>query len=184
MWKRNKMVLVMVLVLVAFYFAVSLTVCSLGQASVIYWGLPAIYSHTPGNFISGSLSNMTARSYGAYAFTDYASSWGLNNPGYLGPGAGMGFTNLSTWGQMYPFASTYGYNPTVFNNPWMNFSPYSTYNPVYTFPNYSTFAPSYLPFNTLSPYNLGTNTAPWTIPNLLLSAPSTTTATPATTITP
>jgi len=191
--------MVLLVVLTAFCFAASLSLCSFGHASVIYWGLPAIYSQGPGNFIAGALSNMTARGYGAYAFTDYASGWGLNNPAvptYLGPaGAGMGITNLSTWGQMYPLAPTYGYNSgynsAVFNNPWTNFSLYPTYNLGYSAPNYSLFTPSYLPFNTYnplstySPYSPVIDFTQWTTPTLpRLSVPTTTTTTAPTTTTP
>ena len=175
----------------AFCFAVLLSVsfwgCSLSHASVIYWGLPAMYSHAPGNFTTGALSNMTARSYGAYAFTDYANSWGLNNP--IGPAAGMGLAGLNTWGKMYSLTPAYGYNTAVFTNPWANFSLYPTSNQGYTLPNYGLFTPPSLPLNTYSPYNSGITTAPWTtttpwtssIP--LLSIPATTTATPTTTTT-
>jgi len=177
MWKQNK------IAVTAFCFAVSLlvsfSVCSPAHASVIYWGLPAIYSQGPGNFIAGSLGNMTARSYGAYAFTDYASSWGLNNP--IGPAAGMGISGLNTWAQMYSLTPGYGYSSAIFNNPWMSTSFYPSYNLGYGFPGYSLFTPSYLPLTAYSPFNLGINTTPWTSSNLLLSLPASTAATTATT---
>jgi len=182
MCKQNKIALVLVAFCFTVSFSVSFSVCSLSHASVIYWGLPAIYSHGPGNNIAGALANMTARSYGAYAFTDYASAWGLNNP--ITPAFGMGIGNMNTWGQMYSLSPMNGYNSAVFNNPWVNFSVYPTYNMGYPLPNYGLFTPSYLPLNAYSPFNQGINTAPWTSSNLLLSIPASTTAITTTTTTP
>jgi|GEM_PF-2880037 len=105
------------------------SICSLSQAGTIYWGFPGIYSSWgPGNFIAGSLSNMTARAFGAYAFADYASAWGLNNcatGGLLGAGA------MTPWMQMYSLAPMFGYSSALFNNPWPNSSIFlSSYSPL------------------------------------------------------
>ncbi|MEW5801584.1 MAG: hypothetical protein AB1847_05690 [bacterium] len=185
-WKRNKAAAFCFMILLC--FMVSLPVSS-GQASVIYWGLPPAYSHGPGNFLIGALSNLTARGYGAYAFTDYASAWGLNNQALSGSflGVGMGPANLNTWGQMYSLSPMYGYNSYLFNNPWSNFSIFPAYtSSYYTFPDYSTLTSPYFPLSTYSPYNLGiTDFTQWTTPPLpRLSVPTTTTATTATTAAP
>lgn len=165
-----------------FCFLISLSVCSIGQAGTIYWGLPSVYSSWgPGNFIAGSISNMTARAYGAYAFTDYASSWGLNNyatGGLLGAGASM-----NPWAQMYSLAPVSGYNSPVFSNPWLN---YSTFSPSYSLSYPYTFASPMLtsfysyPATYSYPAFDFSQWSPLSSPLPAISTPATTTATTTT----
>lgn len=157
----------------------TLVVSSGGQAFVYYPQLPAMYSNFPGNPM-GSYANMQARAMGAYAFTDYASAWGLANLGQMGmatglAGLGMGLGGLSAlnmWNQSYPGAPMYGYSSSYAANPWMNYSgssylganawnlpfsgssyPLNTYN----FPSsslYNDYWTGYTPYNSWSsPWN-------------------------------
>jgi len=151
------------------FLAVCLTlvISSGSQAFVTYYGGYAPYSNLAGNPGTGAYANMMARGMGAYAFTDYASAWGLANlsqmgmaTGLAGLGMGLGGLNaLNTWSQTYPAAPMYGYGSSYVGNPWMNYSGSSYlggYNPVnYSFPSQSYPINSYnFPSSTL--YNYGT----------------------------
>lgn len=137
------------LLIVCFLFSL---ICCQAQANTYYWGLPSIYSSVTGYNMAGVYANMMARANGAYAFSDYVASWGLNNfiqsgeaLAIGGSGMNQGVTNLlSTMINSYQSASPmFGYSPYSWGNSWS--SNYSLNLPGYSFqtslsplPNYTT----------------------------------------------
>jgi len=136
-----------------------LLVSSLSQASSQYYYMGGLPMYTAGDMFGNANMYMTARAMGAYATTDYASAWGLNNLAMTGQGlgisaGGMGLSALnsySNWTQSYPMAPMYGYSSAL--NPWMG---YSNYPSGYSFSNYSLPMQSYYPANLYNQYNYNT----------------------------
>ena len=153
MRKGNKIVLAGVICL-SFLF-----ISSLRQASSQYYSMLGMPLYTAGDVYGNANMYMVARGMGAYAFTDYASAWGLNNLAQMGqnlgvtPGVmGLGGLNLmNNWLQSYPMAPMVGYNSGL--NSWMG---YSGYPYGYSFSNYTFPMQSYYPGNMYNQYNYDT----------------------------
>ena len=136
-----------------------LLISSLSQATSQYYSMYGMPMPTAGDMFGNANMYMTARAMGAYAFTDYASAWGLNNLAMMGQGlgitpGGMGLGTLNmynNWTQSYPMAPMYGYSSAL--NPLMG---YSNYPLGYSFSNYSFPMQSYYPGNLYNQYNYNT----------------------------
>ena len=153
MRKGNKVVLAGVMCL-SF-----LLISSVGRASSQYYSMYGMPMFTMGDMLGSANMYMIARGMGAYAFTDYASSWGLNNLAQMGQnlgitpgGMGLGALNLmNNWTQSYPMVPMFGYNSAL--NPWMG---YSNYPLGYSYSNYTFPMQSYYPGNMYNQYSYDT----------------------------
>ena len=66
-----------------------LLISSLSQATSQYYSMYGMPMYTAGDMFGNANMYMTARAMGAYAFTDYASAWGLNRLAVQGQGLGI-----------------------------------------------------------------------------------------------